>query len=950
MAVGKRNVKTDVAEQPKAVTGEAIWSQRVEAVYEALATSPDGLTDKDVAERRLIHGLNKIDEVKKASMAKKFLANFYHLFAILLWIGGVLAFVGQMPELGWAIFGVIIINAIFSFWQEFKAEKATEALKKLLPPQANVIRERERREILAGDLVPGDVLVLGEGDYVPADARLVEEFQLRTNEAMLTGESHPAEKTAEPFLGKGVGLMEIPNLIFSGTYVVQGSGKAIVHATGMNSEFGKIAYFTQAIKEEPSPLQREMGRVTRFVAVLAVGLGILFFILGTLLGMPFWARFLFAVGIIVANVPEGLLPTVTLSLALAVQRMAGRNALVKKLSSVEALGSTNVILTDKTGTLTQNEMTVKELWVDGLSLRVSGVGYEPQGEFLDGGKALAPDEVTERLGLPLRIAASCNNSRLVHPKKDEESWRVLGDPTEGALLVAAAKGGIDIENLSIMLPRFYELAFDSNRKRMSTLHRDRDSKVAFVKGAPHETIELCSQIWSNKEVRSLTEEDRKVLQASTDQYARSGLRVLALAYRELEGPSQEYEASDVEQDLIFVGLMAMMDPPRPEVEEAVKMCRRAGIQVVMITGDYGLTAESIARRVGIVRKAECRILIGAELNKISDAELRSELQAHGEIIFARVSPEHKLRVVNAFKEIGATTAVTGDGVNDAPALKSADIGVAMGIAGTDVAKEASEMILTDDNFASIVRAVEEGRAVYDNIRRFVTYIFASNIPEIVPFILMVVLGIPLPLTIVQILAVDLGTDIVPALALGTERPEPGVMDRPPRKKTARMLNLPLLLRAYFYLGPVEALAAIAGFFFVYFQAGLSYQDVVALGGSLDHLQSPLYAKAITMSLTAIILAQIGNGFACRTERISIFRVGFFTNRLLLVGIAVELVLAALFVYVPPFQTIVGHAPIGLKEWLFLIPWIPSVLVADEFRKAIVRRRMSRQSKEVADDE
>lgn len=936
-------------EKLTSVTGEAIWSQRVEAVYEALDTSPDGLSEQEVVERRRAFGPNELEEVKKASMVHKFLANFYHLFAILLWAGGVLAFIGGMPELGWAIFGVIIINAIFSFWQEFKAEKATEALKQLLPPRADVIRESERLEIVAGELVPGDILVLAEGDYVPADARVVEEFQLRTNEATLTGESHPVKKSSEPFLGRGLGLMELPNLIFSGTYIVAGSGKAVVYATGMESEFGKIAYFTQALQEEQSPLQREMGRVTKLVAILAVGLGILFFALGTLLGMPFWARFLFAVGIIVANVPEGLLPTVTLSLALAVQRMAGQNALVKKLSSVEALGSTNVILTDKTGTLTQNEMTVKEVWAGGENLKVSGVGYEPKGDFLRGGQALPPEAVNKSLRLLFQIASSCNNARLVSPKKSGDGWRILGDPTEGALLVAAAKAGTDLNSLPITLPRFYELAFDSTRKRMSTLHRDGNDKVAYVKGAPQETVELCSHIWMDGSVEPLTAEHKEKILAGNDGYARSGLRVLALAFRELSETSMEYEAIDVEKDLTFVGLVAMMDPPRLEVEEAVKLCRKAGIQVVMITGDYGLTAESIARRVGIVRKSDCRIIVGAELNELSDAELQKEVTEHQEIIFARVSPEHKLRVVTAFKDIGATTAVTGDGVNDAPALKKADIGVAMGITGTDVAKEASEMILTDDNFASIVRAVEEGRAVYDNIRRFVTYIFASNIPEIVPFILMVVLGIPLPLTIIQILAIDLGTDIVPALALGTERPEPGVMERPPRQKRERMLNMPLLLRAYFYLGPIEALAAMAGFFFAFFGAGFSYADVVALGGRADYLQSPIYHKAITMSLTAIILTQIGNGFACRTTRTSVFRVGFFSNKLLLVGIALELALAFLFVYVPPFQTIVGQTPIGLREWLFLVPWIPSVFIADEIRKAIVRRIEAKQPPPVLEE-
>lgn len=811
-----------------------------------------------------------------------------------------------------------------------------------------MLRSGEYKQVLAHELVPGDLMILEEGDSISADARLVQEFEMKTNNSTLTGESSPRRKTAEPVLEKELSFVEIPNLVFAGTSVASGSGRAVVFATAMDTQFGKIAYLTQTVKEEPSPLQREMAKVTKLVAALAIGMGVVFFFLGTRFAkLTVLESFIFAIGIIVANVPEGLLPTVTLSLAMGVQRMSKRNALIKKLSSVETLGSTTVICTDKTGTLTQNEMTVREIWADDQNIVVSGVGYKTEGKFYLHKQELSQEEVRDALELLFRGAAFCNTARLVAPSGAGETWRILGDPTEGALLVAAEKGAFDLKENLKKYPRVHLLPFDSFRKRMSSIYQELNGqRVAYVKGAPLEILNLCEDIRIAGKTPELTGELRERIKRQNDAFARGGLRVLGLSYRTLppDLEPKEYTPDNVERGMTFLGLMAMMDPPRPEVEEAVRRCGTAGVRIVMITGDYGLTAESVARRIGIVKGGGARIVTGADLDQMDDGRLLEELN-HQETIFSRVSPEHKMRIVSVLKDQGEIVAVTGDGVNDAPALKRADIGVAMGIAGTDVAKEAAEMVLTDDNFASIVNAIEEGRAVFDNIRRFVTYIFASNIPEIVPFILMVLLKIPLPLTILQILAIDLGTDMVPALALGTELPEPGVMERLPRKRGERLLNRRLLVRAYFFLGPIEAILGLLGFVFMYVSNGVALSGVVKIGrrGPAFYRNNLLYKKATTMSLAGVVTSQVGNGLACRTERESVFSIGLFSNRLLLWGILTELVLINILVYVPAMREIFGNGPLALGDWLLLITFGPVVLFADELRKFLVRRFWPKKS-------
>lgn len=907
----------------------------VDQVYQALGTSSKGLPSEQAKRNLETYGSNTIQDKKGTPLIWKFLANFTHLMAILLWIGGIAALLGDLPELAIAIWAVNLINGGFSFWQEFRAGKATEALKKMLPSFAHVIRDGEALKILAEELVPGDVIVLAEGDAISADARLVEDNDLRVNQSTLTGESNPVHKAVVEIHRDDLTRAEMINMVFAGTTVSSGTGTAVIFATGMNTEFGKIASLTQNLKEEQSPLQKEMGKVTKTVSVMAISIGIAFFLASVLLvDTPLLIALVFSIGMIVAFVPEGLLPTVTLSLAMGVQRMAKRNALIKRLSAVETLGCTTVICTDKTGTLTQNEMTVSHLYFNGRALEVSGIGYQAIGEIQEKGVAVeARNPDLEQL---LCAAALCSNARLVAPTPENPKWAVLGDPTEACLLVAAGKYGLDLERERNEAPRLRELPFDSTRKRMATIHQVGGDRVAYVKGAPKEVLDICGTL--RREGKEIPMDDgmREEIMAINDGYARNGLRVLAIAIRpltadlDLPRAMSQYTPELIEENLIFLGLVAMVDPPRAEVAEAVKKCHHAGIRIIMITGDYGLTAESIARRIGIIEGKDARIVTGVELEKMSDDELKDALK--GEIIFARVAPEQKLRVVSNLQEMDHVVAVTGDGVNDSPALKKADIGVAMGITGTDVAKEAADMILTDDNFASIVGAVEEGRTVYNNIRKFAMYIFNSNMPEAIPMIFYLFSGgvIPLPLTIMQVLAIDLGTDMVPAMGLGVEAPEEGIMELPPRKRTERLLSKNLMIKAFLFYGIIESFAAMAAFFFFYWRQGWPGVPMASSG--------PIYAAATSMTLGAIVFSQIGMVFAARTDRLSAFKKSFTANRLILLGLVVELSILLVLFYVPFFSNIFNTGPIGLLDWAFLLIWAPFLLLIDEGRKWIIRKR------------
>ncbi|NWJ45639.1 MAG: cation-transporting P-type ATPase [Chloroflexi bacterium] len=908
----------------------------VNEIYKAFNTSPQGLTQAEAQVRLEKFGRNTLSEGHKTPLILKFLANFTHLMALLLWAGGIVGFLANAPQLGIAIWTVNLINGVFSFWQEYKAEKATEALKRMLPNYARVIRDGSESKILAEELVPGDLLMLEEGDNISADARIIDESDLRVDQSTLTGESRQVRKTKEAALHTELGVADIANLIFAGTGVASGRATAVVTATGMQTEFGKIAHLTLNVTDQLSPLQRELGRVTKIVTMLATGIGSLFFVLAIFLAkVDLATSFIFAMGMIVAFVPEGMLPTVTLALALGVQRMAKRNALVKRLSAVETLGCTTVICTDKTGTLTQNEMTVTHLWLPGHMYEFTGTGYAPQGHIVENAQKINTP-VAGDLHLALRIASLCNDARILPPDGDSEKWRELGDPTEASLEVAALKGWVDLKAEATENPRIRELPFDSYRKRMSTINRQGNAQVAYVKGAPKEVLELCNFIQQEESVSAISESQRLEVMQVNDRLAREGLRVLALAYRILPDNTMDFTAEQVEHDLIFLGLVAMRDQPRTGVGEAIARCHKAGIRVVMITGDYELTAASIAKQLGIVTGEDFKVITGLMLDRMSDAALKDILK-NAQVIFARVTPAHKLKIVTTFQELGHIVAVTGDGVNDAPALKKAHIGVAMGQAGTDVAKEAADMVLTDDNFASIVNAVEEGRAIYSNIRKFAMYVFNSNMAEAVPFVAMLFSrgAIPLPLTVMQVLAIDLGTDMVPAIGLGTEPPEAGVMELPPRSQKEPLLNPKLLARALLWYGLIESIASMSAYFFLNWRFGWPGVPLAAEG-------TEIYRLATTMTLAGVVATQVGAVFVCRTERNSVFKIGFFKNRLVLIGIVVELGLLVSLVYLPFMQGLFNTAPLDIIDWLFVFAWTPVIFFADEARKLWWRWRNRQQ--------
>ncbi len=866
-----------------------------EEVLHTLVTSEEGLTEEEARKRFEEFGPNEIREVKRTPLLVRFLRQFTHFLAILLWIGAGLAFLSEylhpgegMLTLGLAIVGVIVVNAVFTFIQEYRAEKSIEALKQLLPFYVKVVREGREKEIPARDVVVGDLIILSEGDRVPADARLIDSNYLTVNNAPLTGESEPVPLDHNPCEGD---LIESRNIAFAGTTVVSGTGKGVVFATGMRTEFGRIAHLTSGVEAGLSPLQQEIVRVTRIIAVFATIMGIFFFMVGQFIGRSFWENFIFAIGIIVANVPEGLLPTVTLALAMGSQRMARKKALIKTLTSVETLGSVTVICTDKTGTLTQNVMEVKNFWFDG---EIHGM------EDLESSELLS------------RIAGLCNNARFM-------DGQYSGDPTEVALLKAVRENVRDPEG-----ERVFEIPFDSERKRMTTVNKIEGKELVLTKGALESVLPLCSHMLVKGEEVKMDEHLGKMATDAYHSMTGMGLRVLSFAYRELkDSGASTLNPAEIESGLVFAGLIGIEDPPRPEVPEAIRRCREAGIKVIMITGDGSRTAVAIAREIGLVRENPV-VIEGHEFERMGERELRERLSGR-EIIFARMTPKYKMRVVSVLKEEGERVAVTGDGVNDAPALKKADIGIAMGIAGTDVAKESADMILLDDNFASIVNAIEEGRAVYENIRKFMSYIFSSNIPEIVPYLAYVLFRIPLPLTIMQILAVDLGTDMLPALALGAEKPTKELMRQPPRSPRERLLNLKLLSRAYLFLGPIEAAAAMFGFFYVLNSGGWRWGEMLSAG-------NPLYMQATTVCLTAIVVTQVANVFACRSFRESVFSIGFFSNKLIFAGIAFELLFQLFIVYHPLGNRIFSTRPLPLKMWLILIPFAVMLFAAEELRK------------------
>ncbi|MCA1984753.1 cation-translocating P-type ATPase [Nocardioides nematodiphilus] len=866
-----------------------------------LRTSARGLTDREAARRLEADGPNELIRRSSSGLGSAILRQLIHPLALLLWLAAVLsAITGNVP-LAAAIVVVIALNAVLAVVQERHAEQAVEALATYLPATAHVIRDGEDRIIPARELVRGDIVRIAEGERVSADARVLS-GGVSIDMSMLTGESVPVARTA----GVGAGPcapIDAPDLLFSGTTCTQGNAVGVVLATGMRTEIGRIASLSQRVHPEASPLEQQVKRVAKMIAYVALGIGLAFVPIGTLAaGLPLRDAVTFAIGLLVANVPEGLLPTITLALAVGVRALARRGAIVKRISAVETLGSTSVICTDKTGTLTLNQMQVQRCWT-------SAGETDPSTDRVDG--------PTRDL---LRAAAACTDLSLL------QDGRVSGDPTEVALQVASQAAGA-----SAPLERIAEFPFDPTLRRMTTIDRDESGVWAHTKGSPEDVLPLCAT-YNGSPLDPSTA--ARVLH-TVETWAASGLRVLAVAVRRVDllgDDTTDRVATEAGLDLL--GLVGMIDPPRPEVRAAVERCHHAGIRLIVITGDHALTARGIATRVGIGDEST-PVITGPELATMTEAELDELLQQHSELIFARSSPEAKLRVADALRSLGHVIAMTGDGVNDAPALRRADIGIAMGRSGTDVAREASTMILSDDDFATIVTAVESGRQVYDNVRKFIVYIFAHATPEILPFLLYALSGgrIPLPLTVMQILAIDLGTETLPALALGREPAEPGLMERPPRRRTQNVIDGPMLARAWGVLGGTSALLVIALFLATLVHGGWHAGADVS-SGPLHHV----WQQATTMSFLGIVACQIGTAVAARTQAASLRQVGLLTNPLLLWGIAFEVLFSAAVVTLEPLQRLFGT--VAPAPWM-VVALLPLPFITwgvDEALRAVRRAR------------
>ena len=888
----------------------------VDALFRDLRSRPEGLTPRDAARRLVAYGPNELARRGGAHWPAQLTRQFTHPLALLLFVAAALAFAGSSAVLGLAVLAVIVLNALFAFAQERQAERAVEALRAYLPQRATVRRGGERLLVDASELVPGDVLYVEEGEKVSADARLVDgtiEIDLST----LTGESQPVLRAAG-LDGRHAELLEARDMIFSGSAVVTGQATALVYATGMQTELGRIAALSERVKPEPSPLELQVRRVAWLIAVVAVVAGLAFLPIGWLAaGLTLGNAVNFTIGLIVANVPEGLLPTITLALAVGVADLARQGALVKRLAAVETLGSTTVICTDKTGTLTENRMRAARVWTP-----LGEVDLETEADLAS---TVAANPVLGFLG---RAAAACSTAELRVGKS-------RGEATEVGLLQAARQLGTDVDVARREHRRRKLNRFDPTLRLMSTVDEREDGGLTVhAKGAPEEVLTRATMIGGPEDHVPLTAAYRDEVLAVLERYAAQGLRVLAVARRRLpDGSVPPDRREDAEHDLCLLGLIGLFDPPRPEVADAVARCHSAGIRIVVVTGDYGPTAAEIARRVGIAREGPI-VVTGDDLHRMDEHDLERLLAEGKELIFARSSPEAKLRIADALRAQGHVVAMTGDGVNDAPALRRADIGVAMGLAGTDVAREAATMVLTDDNFATIVTAIRAGRRVFENVRKFVLYIFAHATPEVVPFLLFALAGgaIPLPLTVLQILAIDLGTEVLPALALGREPAEPGLMERPPRPRSEGVIRKAMLTRAWLFLGLIEATLVLGGFFFVLLRAGWQWGDPTGRGTPLHGA----YLQATTMTFAGIVACQVGTALAARTERASLRQVGFFTNPLLLWGIASEIGFLALLVTVPPLQAIFGTRRLGLSEIALLCSFPVVVWGADELRRARLR--------------
>ncbi len=866
------------------------YAEKIADVLSDLKTSEKGLSTEEANRRLKIVGFNEIKEAKKISPVKIFIDQFKSpIIFILIFAVMISLFIKEFID-ALVISAILILNAILGFLQEYKAEKAIEALKKSMSLKARVIRDGNELQINAKELVPGDIILLEEGEKVPADCRLLQTINLKLQEASLTGESVAVVKQTA-ILKKGTVVADRINMAFAGTMVVSGKAKAVVVSTGMNTEIGKIAGMVQTEKKELTPLQKQLKVLSKNLGILTAVIAFMVFCVGLIRGFNLENTLISAIALAVAAIPEGLPAVVTVSLALGVQRMLKRNALIRKLPSVEALGGCTVICVDKTGTLTHNEMTVRKIYTNSQITEVSGHGYDPKGAFSNDPK---------KLEFILKIGALCNNARLV---KENDKWSVIGDPTEGALIVSALKAGLSKEKLSIENKKVMEVPFSSEKKIMVTVHRIKNKYFAFAKGAPEVLIEKCNSFYENGKIEMFTRQKKLEFLRVNEDFSHDALRVLGFAYKEIKG---EVDKANLEKDFVFVGLQGMIDPPREGVKESVKKCYQAGIKVVMITGDHIETAKAIAEQIGIKGKA----ITGEEIDKMKNFEDVVEQIT----IYARVNPEHKLKIVKALQAKGHIVAMTGDGVNDAPSLKKANIGIAMGITGTDVAREASDIVLTDDHFSSIVNAVEEGRTIFDNIRKFVVYLLSSNITEILTVLMALLIGLPLPLIALQILWINLITDGLPALSLGVEPADYGVMKRAPRKVKEQIIEK----STWFYMLAISLIMT----------AGTLY---------LFNLYNPeknlIYAQTIAFSV--LVMFQMFNVLNCKSEITPIFK-NIFNNPKLIAAVIMSIIMQLVVIYTP-LSDIFRTTELNLKDWIYITGTSATVLLFSEIVKAFKKR-------------
>lgn len=890
-----------------------IWYQLSpeETSKELNSSLEKGLNKKQAEEKLEQYGPNELVRKEGPTFLEMFINQFKD-FLILILIGAsiVSILVGEVTD-SIVIIAIVFINSALGVFQEYRASKAMEALKKMTAPNAKVIRDGEQLTVSAAELVPGDLVILETGDYIPADVRIIESVNLKVEEAALTGESVPVDKVADVTLEGDVGIGDQANCGFMSTIVTYGRGKGLVTATGMNTVIGKIAEMLQSVEEEETPLQKKLAEFGKYLGIACLVVCTVVFALGVIRGEPIISMFMTAVSLAVAAIPEGLPAVVTIVLALGMQRMVRQHAIVKKLHAVESLGSTTVICSDKTGTLTQNQMTAVKLYSAGKIYDVSGEGYCPEGECSVEGNTVKVEN-DQALAQLLRIAALCNDSKLEFDK-EEKVWNMLGDPTEGALVVAAAKVGFTKEKVNTEYPRVQEIPFDSKRKLMTTFHKSpQGAFYAFTKGAPDILVGLCTKIErENGAVEPITEDDVKKIMDNNAALAGRALRVLALGYKPVDNIPEQPTSEGTEKELIFSGLVGMIDRPRPEAIDAIKICKHAGIRVVMITGDYKDTAAAVAEELGIIGTREA-VLTGTELNQMSQEELVEAAKKTN--VFARVSPEHKVNIVDAIKQDRGVVAMTGDGVNDAPALKRADIGVAMGITGTDVAKETAEMVLTDDNFASIVSAVEEGRVIYSNIRKFVFFLLSCNVAEILVIFLAMLFGWPIPLLPIQLLWLNLVTDAFPALALGMEEKEPNIMDMQPRDPNEPIMNKDM--RQMIIIQSLVMTFAVLGAFYF---ALTTYNDL---------------AMARTYAFVTLVTSELLRAYTARSERYTIWKLGIFKNRFMNIATVISFGMLLIVLLIPGLQTIFKTSTLHFKDWDLILIFSVLPLIFGELSKVI----------------